>query len=151
MQTTLDSLIGRACELLRYDSSAPLIFNSGLFLFLFVAFGAGYLLLKRATTLRILYVIAFSIYFYYKSSGIYFLLLVFVSVCDYWIGHALDSSRDEKMRRQLVALSVVINLGMLAYFKYTNLLIEIANSVVGEGFLQFQNIFLPVGISFFVF
>ena len=32
MQTTLDSLIGRACELLRYDSSAPLIFNSGLFL-----------------------------------------------------------------------------------------------------------------------
>ena len=151
MQTTLDSLISRACELLRYDSSAPLIFNSGLFLFLFVAFGAGYLLLKRATTLRILYVIAFSIYFYYKSSGIYFLLLVFVSVCDYWIGHALDSSRDEKMRRQLVALSVVINLGMLAYFKYTNFLIEIANSLVGEGFLQFQNIFLPVGISFFVF
>lgn len=107
MQTTLDSLIGRACELLRYDSSAPLIFNSGLFLFLFVAFGAGYLLLRRATTLRILYVIAFSIYFYYKSSGIYFLLLVFVSVCDYWIAHAIDSSRDEKMRRQLDRKSVV--------------------------------------------
>ena len=40
---------------------------------------------------------------------------------------------------------------MLGYFKYTNFLIEIANNLFGQGFLNFQNIFLPVGISFFVF
>ena len=57
----IEELIGRAAELLRYDATAPLIFNSGLFLFLFVGFAGLYLLLRRATTLRILYVIAFLI------------------------------------------------------------------------------------------
>ena len=50
-----------------------------------------------------------------------------------------------------MALSVAVNLGMLGYFKYTNFLIDISNQLFGEGFLQFRNIFLPVGISFFVF
>ena len=146
-----DNLIGRACELLSYDNSAPLIFNSGLFLYLFVGFMAIYLLLRNKISARILYVIAFSLYFYYKSSGLYFLLLLFASVSDYWIGFAIAASNDKVARKQLVALSALINLGMLAYFKYTNFFIEIANSIAGENILDFQNIFLPVGISFFVF
>ena len=147
----IEELLGRARDLLMYDGSAPLIFNSGLFLFLFVGFMTLYLLLRRTTTLRILYVIAFSLYFYYKSSGMYFLLLLFASVSDYWIGFAIAASKDQVARKQLVALSAIINLGMLAYFKYTNFFIEIANGLVGAGFLDFKNIFLPVGISFFVF
>ena len=147
----IEELLGRARDLLMYDGSAPLIFNSGLFLFLFVGFMTLYLLMRRTTTLRILYVIAFSLYFYYKSSGMYFLLLLFASVSDYWIGFAIAASKDQVARKQLVALSALINLGMLAYFKYTNFFIEIANGLVGAGFLDFKNIFLPVGISFFVF
>ena len=141
----------RVEALLQYDASSPLIFNSGLFLFLFVAFMGGYLLLRRTTGLRILYVILFSVYFYYKSSGIYFLLLIFASVSDFIISHLIVDARSQRTKRWLVAASVAINLGMLGYFKYTNFLIEIANSLVGAGFLDFQNIFLPVGISFFVF
>ena len=151
MEVQLEEFFSRVRELLTYDASAPLIFNSGLFLFLFAGFLAGYVALRRTATLRILYVIAFSIYFYYKSSGIYFLLLVFVSVCDYIIAHAIARTVDKRGRKQLVALSVIINLGMLAYFKYTDFFIEIINDVAGSGFLEFQNIFLPVGISFFVF
>lgn len=147
----MEQIVDRVLELLRYDASAPLIFNSGLFLFLFVGFAAGYVLLRRATTLRILYVILFSIYFYYKSSGIYFFLLIFAAVSDYWIAHGIAASRSRKAKRWLVALSAAVNLGMLGYFKYTNFLIEIANGIFGAGFLDFQNIFLPVGISFFVF
>ncbi len=147
----IDELLGRVGELLRYDATAPLIFNSGLFLFLFVGFAGVYLLLRRATTLRILYVIAFSIYFYYKSSGIYFLLLLFAAISDYLIGHAISREQDKRVKKRWVALSVVINLGMLGYFKYTNFFIEMANGLFGAGFLDFQNIFLPVGISFFVF
>ena len=100
---------------------------------------------------RIVYVILFSLYFYYKSSGIYFLLLVFASVSDYWIAHAIYKVRTQRAKYWLVGLSVLVNLGMLGYFKYTNFLIEIANNLFGQGFLNFQNIFLPVGISFFVF
>lgn len=147
----MEQIVDRVLELLRYDASAPLIFNSGLFLFLFAGFAAGYVLLRRASTLRILYVILFSIYFYYKSSGIYFFLLIFAAVSDYWIAHGIAASRSRKAKRWLVALSVAVNLGMLGYFKYTNFLIEIANGIFGAGFLDFQNIFLPVGISFFVF
>ena len=147
----MEQIADRVLELLRYDASAPLIFNSGLFVFLFVGFAAGYVLLRRATTLRILYVILFSIYFYYKSSGIYFFLLIFAAVSDYWIAHGIAASRSRKAKRWLVALSAAVNLGMLGYFKYTNFLIEIANGIFGAGFLDFQNIFLPVGISFFVF
>ena len=151
MSPQLEQIITRAGELLHYDSTAPLIFNSGLFLFLFVAFLGVYLLLRRTTTLRILYVIAFSLYFYYKSSGIYFLLLIFASVSDYLIAHSIARTKSAREKKRWVAASVVINLGMLGYFKYTNFFVEIANSLVGAGFLDFQNIFLPVGISFFVF
>jgi D-alanyl-lipoteichoic acid acyltransferase DltB (MBOAT superfamily) len=147
----IDELLSRAAELLRYDATAPLIFNSGLFLFLFVGFAGIYLLLRRATTLRILYVIAFSIYFYYKSSGIYFLLLLFAAISDYLIGNAIARTENTTTKKRWVALSVIINLGMLGYFKYTNFFIEMANGLMGAGFLDFQNIFLPVGISFFVF
>ena len=151
MMQFLTDLLPRIKELLSYDSSAPLIFNSGLFLFLFVAFLSVYLLLRRTTTLRILYVVAFSLFFYYKSSGVYFLLLVFAAVSDYLIAHAIARTDNQQHKRRWVAASVAINLGMLGYFKYTNFFIDIANSVVGAGFLDFQNIFLPVGISFFVF
>lgn len=151
MREEIADIAARVGELLRYDSTAPLIFNSGLFLFLFVAFMAVYLMLRRTTTLRILYVIAFSLFFYYKSSGIYFLLLVFASVSDYLIAHSIARTKDPKTKKRWVAASVAINLGMLGYFKYTNFFVEIANSLVGAGFLDFQNIFLPVGISFFVF
>lgn len=151
MREEIADIAARVGELLRYGSTAPLIFNSGLFLFLFVAFMAVYLMLRRTTTLRILYVIAFSLFFYYKSSGIYFLLLVFASVSDYLIAHSIARTKDPKTKKRWVAASVAVNLGMLGYFKYTNFFVEIANSLVGAGFLDFQNIFLPVGISFFVF
>ena len=151
MELHFEEIGSRIVELLHYNPTAPLIFNSGLFLFLFVAFLALYLLLRRTTTLRILYVTAFSLFFYYKSSGLYFLLLVFAAVSDYLISHAIARSDDPRTRKRWVAASVVINLGMLGYFKYTNFFVEIANSLAGAGFLDFQNIFLPVGISFFVF
>ena len=151
MELHFEEIGSRIVELLHYNPTAPLIFNSGLFLFLFVAFLALYLLLRRTTTLRIIYVTAFSLFFYYKSSGLYFLLLVFAAVSDYLISHAIARSDDPRTRKRWVAASVAINLGMLGYFKYTNFFVEIANSLAGAGFLDFQNIFLPVGISFFVF
>ena len=146
-----DNLFGKLQALLAYDASAPMIFSSGLFLFLFAAFFSGYGILRRTHTARIVYVILFSLYFYYKSSGLYFLLLIFAAASDYWIARALYRSADGGIRKLWVTLSIVVNLGMLGYFKYTNFFIGIANDMFGEGFLQFQNIFLPVGISFFVF
>ena len=144
-------ILDKALGLLVYDTHQPLIFNSGLFLFLFAGFLLFYALLRRSTSVRIIYVILFSLYFYYKSSGVYFLLLVFAAASDYWIARALYRTRRPWLRRSWVVLSIAVNIGMLGYFKYTNFLIDISNRLFGEGFLQFRNIFLPVGISFFGF
>ena len=148
---SLREIIDRVLPLLSYDPQAPMLFSSGLFLFLFAAFAFFYGFMRRTPALRIWYVIAFSLYFYYKSSGIYFLLLVFAAASDFWIGRAIAHVSSRRAQRALVALSIAADLAVLGYFKYTNFFIEIARDLFGAGFLEFQNIFLPVGISFFLF
>lgn len=146
-----DGLTGKIQALFAYDAAQPLIFSSGLFLFLFAGFLLLYSAFRRATTARVVYVILFSLYFYYKSSGIYFLLLLFAATSDFLIAQGIYRTQRRRAKRWLAALSIAVNLGMLGYFKYTNFLVDISNQLFGPGFLQFQNIFLPVGISFFVF
>lgn len=151
MPIATEELTARIGALLTYDASSPLIFSSGLFLFLFTGFLLFYAALRKTPTARIVYVILFSLYFYYKSSGIYFLLLIFAAASDFAIAQGIHRTKERNIKRWLVALSVAVNLGMLGYFKYTNFFVEMGNRLFGQGFLEFQNIFLPVGISFFVF
>ena len=73
----------KLADILTYDPRQPMIFSSGLFLFLFLGFSLIYALLQKRTTARLLFVSAFSYYFYYKSSGVYFFLLGIVSLSDY--------------------------------------------------------------------
>ena len=140
----------RLCEVLAYDAQAPMLFSSGLFLWLFVAFMGVYLLLQRRTTARLLFVTLFSYYFYYKSSGTYFFLLALVTVGDFFLARLMDAVRAPGVRRLFVGCSVLMNLGLLAYFKYTNFLGGIYASLTGTAFTPLD-IFLPVGISFFTF
>lgn len=133
-----------------YNSDMPMIFNSGIFIYLFVAFSFVYALLHKKDTLRILFVTAFSYYFYYKSSGIYFILLAVVTVSDYFLAHRIFMTDSKRLKKLYITLSLVINLGMLSYFKYTNFFVDIINSFAGSSWGPFD-IFLPVGISFFTF
>ena len=133
-----------------YNPKAPLIFNSGFFLWLFLGFILIYVLLKRKDTPRIIFLTLFSYYFYYKSSGVYFFLLALVTISDFLIAQAMGRTEKKGIRKSLVALSVTINLGLLCYFKYTNFFGEIIASIRDVEFSPF-NLFLPVGISFFTF
>lgn len=137
-------------DILTYDPQAPMIFSSGVFLWLFAAFVAIYLLLQHKTTARLLFVTAFSYYFYYKSSGTYFFLLAIVTVCDFLIAHYIYKVSVQWKRKLLVTLSLCIDLGLLCYFKYTNFFGSVIASVTGGTFTPLD-IFLPVGISFFTF
>ena len=135
---------------LSYDPQKPLLFNSEAFLYLFLGFFFIYILLKDVRRLRILYVIAFSLFFYYKCSGTYFLLLIFSSFVDFYISDLIYKSQKTGTRKWLLILSCVINLGVLAYFKYTGFLTENFNALF-SGDLSFDTIFLPIGISFYTF
>jgi alginate O-acetyltransferase complex protein AlgI len=155
-----------------YDPQAPMIFSSGIFLWLFTAFLVVYvllqhkhtarilfvtlfsyyfyLLLQHRLTARLLFVTAFSYYFYYKSSGTYFFLLALVTVSDFFIARFMAGTSVGWKRKASVVLSLAINLGLLAYFKYTNFLGDVFASLLGGTFHHYD-IFLPVGISFFTF
>ena len=67
-------MLDRILEQLTYNPEEPMIFSSGLFLILFLGFTFCYMLMQHTRTLRLLFVTAFSYYFYYKSSGFYFFL-----------------------------------------------------------------------------
>ena len=136
----------RIIDLLTYHPDEPLIFSTGLFLVLFLGFTFIYMLLQRRLYLRLLFVTAFSYYFYYKSSGFYFGLLAVVTLSDYFLAKGIARWHS----RWLVTLSLMIDLGLLGYFKYTNFFAGMWAQMVGGNF-QLWDIFLPVGISFFTF
>ncbi|MDE5786658.1 MAG: MBOAT family protein, partial [Duncaniella sp.] len=76
-------------ELLSHDPKSPMLFSSGLFWALFIVFLPVYALLKRHRWQMLLFVTAFSLYFYYKSSGIFFLLLTATSLLDWSLSKLL--------------------------------------------------------------
>src|SRR5687768_7396398 len=128
-------------ELFAYNPEEPLIFNSGLFLFLFTAFLWVYISLSKTHKPKLIFVTIFSLYFYYKSSGAYFVLLIFATVIDFTLAKLIHASREQWKRKFYIVLTLVVNLGMLAYFKYTNFLLDSFFSMTGKDF-QPLDIFL---------
>jgi alginate O-acetyltransferase complex protein AlgI len=142
--------IHKITELFIYNPDEPLIFNSGLFLFLFAGFLWAYVSLSKTHKPKLIFVTLFSLYFYYKSSGAYFVLLMFATVIDFTLAKLIHTSKDEWYRKFYIVITLVVNLGMLGYFKYTNFLFDSFFSLTGQEF-QPMDIFLPVGVSFFTF
>ncbi len=141
----------RLIEILRYDADSPLLFNTGLFLLLFAGLMIVYRLAERSRRAKMLIVIAFSLYFYYKSSAEYCFILLGVCVMDYVLGGLMDRCRQGGTgQKWLIALNVVINVGMLVWFKYFNLLLGTFADIAGRDFDPLD-IILPAGISFFTF
>lgn len=137
-------------QLFVYNPQEPLIFSSGFFLFLFAAFLWIYIVLSPTQKPKLLFVTLFSLYFYYKSSGIYFLLLLLATVVDFTLANMIHRTDVPWKRKLYLIISLSINLGVLGYFKYTNFLYESFCTLTGANFQPFD-IFLPVGISFFTF
>ena len=99
--------------------------------------------------LRTLYVVLFSLYFYYKLSGLYLLLLLFVALMDYLIGRRVYSIKQRGgSGGGWVALSVVINVTILVYFKATNFFVDLVNGLYAEGTLDWESVVVPAGVSF---
>lgn len=142
----------RLLELLQYDSTAPLTLASGFFLFAFLVFGIGYMAVRNRRAARTIYVATISLYFYYKISGLFVLLLLFVATSDFLIGNRVAKRRSEgRSTRAWVVLSMIINILILAYFKIGGLFETAINNLCGNGTLNLGEILVPAGVSFFVF
>ncbi len=117
----------------------------------FVLFGCC----RRSRFLQLVLLLIASYIFYGWWRVELLFLIVFSSCLDFFVGRAMGRSDDPKHRRQLLAMSLIGNLGLLAYFKYMNFFLESLSSALSglglSGSLPTLNIILPVGISFYTF
>jgi len=93
-------------------------------------------------------------YYFYAFWDARFLALIIIStLVDFWVGSWIYRTEDKKKQKSFLVLSLVINLGILAFFKYCNFFIESANLALSNLNLTIShmNVILPVGISFYTF
>ena len=155
-------------EWFTYQVNSPLLFTQRYFWVFFALVMGGYSLVYKHTARRNIFLFLVSLFFYYKTSGFYFIILLFSTVVDFFIGRGIYSLDTKWKKQLLVALSVVVNLLVLGYFKYAYFVADFVfdltgyqitvqntfaywtNQAIGTNFV-FERILLPVGISFFTF
>ncbi|MGD1097491.1 MAG: MBOAT family O-acyltransferase [Bryobacteraceae bacterium] len=126
-----------------------LLSSSTYFIFLFAVF-LLYWPLSRVRSLT-LGLILFANYFFYAKWGLFYLALIpAVSSCDYVFGLGMQYSTRPLVRRILVTASIVMNLGLLVFFKYMPFLFENWAHVTGRP-PHAWNWSLPLSLSFYVF
>ncbi|MEN9355610.1 MAG: hypothetical protein RL318_2935 [Fibrobacterota bacterium] len=141
----------RLGQILSYEQGNPLIFPTGLFFWLFLGFALLHATTRKVWAVRKWLFIAFSLYFYYKCSGVFLALLLGTSVVDYWLARWTSATQKKAWRATFLILSLVSNLGVLAWFKYANFLMgSVWAPLSGHPFTA-MDIVLPVGISFYTF
>ncbi|CAN5814539.1 MBOAT family protein [soil metagenome] len=133
-----------------HSTNEPLLFHSGLFLFLFSLFLVFYSFVSEKKNARNLFIILFSFYFYYMTSGIFIILLVTTISLDYFFSWLILKETDESKRKLLLLIGILFSLSFLLYFKYRNFFLANCNELLGTHYPLFELI-LPIGISFYTF
>jgi alginate O-acetyltransferase complex protein AlgI len=135
---------------LRYDEDNLLLFNSAFFLCFFTIFLLFFLIVYKQKLTRVILFSVFSLYFFYKACGWYVIFILIAAVVDFILSNAIWKTTDGGKKKALLILSLVLNLGLLAVFKYTKLFILIVNDFT-TGHIDPIELLLPVGISFYTF
>jgi len=129
-----------------------MVFSSNLFLLYFLpSFLIVYYIIPRK--LKNLFTLLASIFFYAWGAPDFIFVLAAI-IIDFYIVDIMHKSTLLKAKRILLGISVLINIGLLAYFKYANFLVENFNeilSLLGYEPINWASVALPIGISFFTF
>jgi D-alanyl-lipoteichoic acid acyltransferase DltB (MBOAT superfamily) len=160
LQIAADFLKG----LFTFDQSHPLLFTQFYFWAFFAIVFALFALFKNKLLLRNGFLFFASVFFYYKTSGIFF-----VTLYNFLGAKWMYSRKSEKGKRAVLVLSLIVNLLLLCYFKYAYFITDVVNNLFGTEFAVFDvfavignaitdsnrfsvdSIILPVGISFYIF
>ncbi|MEW7279473.1 MBOAT family O-acyltransferase [Aquimarina sp. 2201CG1-2-11] len=161
--------MNRLTDIFSFSEDFPLIFTQANFWIFFSVIYFIYAILYSKKDLRSAYLFAISLLFYYKTSGLFIGILLFSTINDFFLGRAIYKSKSVLVQKTLVALSVIINLSTLCYFKYAyfftdsynylfqtnyevvNYLAQWANTWGATDYFTVDKIILPVGISFYTF
>ena len=169
-------------HIIGFDAESPLLFTQFYFWAFFALVYALFALIMEAVPdrlgnkklhLRNVYLMFVSWFFYYKTSGLFLLILAFITLSEWLIAAQVHKHKTANPQsvipKLLLALSVTIDLGLLAYFKYAYFFTNVVNdwfgtefrvfdvfAYIGNGFstsgrFSVDTIVLPVGISFYIF
>ncbi|MBA3898713.1 MAG: MBOAT family protein, partial [Bacteroidetes bacterium] len=155
-------------KLFLFNEEAPLIFTRFYFWGFFAVVMVLFSLLHKKNWMRNVFLLVVSLFFYYKTSGLFVLILLFSTFSDYFLGFAIHKAKEKTRKMIWASISVFINLFVLVYFKYAYFFTDAYNGLfnselkVFNHFAHFANqtsgggydvnaILLPVGISFFTF
>lgn len=134
------------------------------FIFIMIIFSA----LHKFQLMRSIFITAVSVFLYYKTSGLFVLLLLLSITVNFGLGKWIYRSETDLRRKWIIAFSAIFNVFFLAYFKYALFFTESFNELFhtkyeifnqfalwGNGFFGDQTfetqILLPAGVSFFTF
>lgn len=158
-----------SANLFAFDQSHPLVFTQFYFWAFFAFVFAGFTLISNRIWLRNAFLFFASLFFYYKTGGLFLLLLLAVLAINYVAGLLMDSAQGTLRRKAILTVSVIADLGLLAYFKYAYFFTDLVNHLLGTSFVvrdlfaaagnavcgtrvfDVDSIMLPVGVSFFTF
>ena len=127
-----------------------MVFSSTIFLCVYLPLVLlGYYICPKKG--RNLFLLIVSLVFYAWGEPKYVFLMIFSILVNYIFGRLMDKHRENKKRLKLMlVLSVVIDIGLLSVFKYTDFIITNVNAIFGSSF-DLLKIALPIGISFYTF
>ena len=169
MPEPLSTLVQFLQEVFAFDASSPLLFTQFYFWTFFALVFAVFSLVKSRRLLRNSFLFFVSLFFYYKTSGLFVLILMFVTCSDFLIGQRISKSQRQGVKKAWLLTSVVLDLFLLCYFKYAYFFTDIVNNLLHTEFQVFDafawvgntlsgterfrvdQIILPVGISFYIF
>lgn len=128
-----------------------MVFSSLFFVFLFLPLNLIIYYFAKTVKARNMVMLIFSLVFYAWGEPVYVLLLLFMTFADWLISIYIEKQKPHSTLAKLgVFLMAVINLGLLAVFKYGSFVLENIGYLVGKNFGTFS-IILPIGISFYTF
>lgn len=97
-----------------------------------------------------LILLIFSLIFYFYGEGKLTIILLFTCIFNFLIAKQIDKQTNMKKRKQYLIIGLIINIGILIYYKYTNFLIENINNIFNIN-IKYLSVIMPLGISFFTF
>jgi D-alanyl-lipoteichoic acid acyltransferase DltB (MBOAT superfamily) len=155
-------------EIFSFDAQRPLLFTQFYFWAFFAFVMAAFSFLYNRRLLRNTFLFAVSLFFYFKTSGLFVFILIFSTFSDFILGKCIYGANSKSKKKLFLTMSVIINLLVLSYFKYAYFFTDVynnllhsnhqvinylalwSNNLTGSGFTV-DKILLPVGISFYTF
>ena len=137
-------------DLFRFIPGKALDFIGVEFLLLFIVFFFVYIWLKRSSRgAMLVWVISFSLFFFYKFNGWLMLLLPATALLNFGVVEWMR--RVQRGKKWLLSLAIIADLGILAYFKYAGFIVNDLLGVLWKGNFSIGDIAAPIGISFYTF